>query len=108
MAPRAELLERTPVRTCRLGGPPLPGIGRGAENAAAQHIIFARAIPGWTSLAVIISLLSGAQMLFLGVVDEYLGQVHAEAKHRPLYVVRQTSIPEMRAANREPRARTVG
>jgi glycosyltransferase involved in cell wall biosynthesis len=83
--------------------------------AAAQHIIFARAIPGWTSLAVIISLLSGAQMLFLGVVGEYLGQVHAEAKHRPLYVVRQTSLPEiqtslpeMRTSNRESLVRTAG
>lgn len=69
--------------------------------AAAQRIIFARAIPGWTSLAVIISLLSGAQMLFLGVVGEYLGQVHAEAKHRPLYVVRQTLIPDVTNTKRE-------
>lgn len=76
--------------------------------AAAQHIIFARAIPGWTSLAVIISLLSGAQMLFLGVVGEYLGQVHAEAKHRPLYVVRQASIPQMKTSNRESLVRTAG
>ena len=64
--------------------------------AAAQHLIFHRALPGWTSLAVIVSLLSGAQMVFLGLIGEYLGQVLTETKHRPLYVVRQNLLPPLR------------
>jgi len=71
--------------------------------AAAQRLIFDRAIPGWTSLAVVMSFLSGAQMLFLGVLGEYLGQVHAEARHRPLYVVRQVAMPSSTNPKSEPR-----
>jgi glycosyltransferase involved in cell wall biosynthesis len=71
--------------------------------AAAQRVVFHRAIPGWTSLAILISLLSGAQMLFLGLLGEYLGHVLKEAKHRPLYVVREVRLPPV-AATRVDRA----
>jgi dolichol-phosphate mannosyltransferase len=65
--------------------------------AATQHIVFNRTLPGWTSLAIITSLLSGAQMLFLGLLGEYLGQVLDESKQRPLYVIRRATIPAQNA-----------
>jgi glycosyltransferase involved in cell wall biosynthesis len=70
--------------------------------AAAQHVVFHRALPGWTSLAVVMSLLSGAQMVFLGLIGEYLGQVLSEAKQRPLYVVRQHLLPPLAASSSRP------
>lgn len=70
--------------------------------AAAQQLVFHRALPGWTSLAILTSLLSGAQMLFLGLLGEYLGQVLSESKRRPLYVVRQNVIPVLQKDAREP------
>lgn len=69
--------------------------------AAAQQVVFHRALPGWTSLAILVSLLSGAQMLFLGLLGEYLGQVLSESKRRPLYVVRQDLIPALKKDDRE-------
>lgn len=45
-------------------------------------------VAGWSSTIVIVSLLCGMNMLMTGIVGLYVGRIHAEAKHRPLYVVR--------------------
>jgi dolichol-phosphate mannosyltransferase len=42
---------------------------------------------GFTASIVIMTFLSGVQLLFLGVIGEYLGRVYGEAKGRPSYVV---------------------
>ncbi|HUP40358.1 MAG TPA: glycosyltransferase family 2 protein [Vicinamibacterales bacterium] len=42
---------------------------------------------GFTASIVIMTFLSGVQLLFLGVIGEYLGRVYGEAKGRPPYVV---------------------
>jgi dolichol-phosphate mannosyltransferase len=42
---------------------------------------------GFTASLIVMTLLSGVQLLFLGVIGEYLGRVYAEAKGRPTYVV---------------------
>ncbi len=60
--------------------------------AVAQAVVFRRALPGWTSLAVLVSFLSGIQLLTLGLFGEYLGQVLEETKGRPLYVVADSSL----------------
>jgi glycosyltransferase involved in cell wall biosynthesis len=46
-------------------------------------------IPGWSSTIVIVSLLCGMNMLMTGIVGLYVGRIHAEVKHRPLYVVQK-------------------
>jgi polyisoprenyl-phosphate glycosyltransferase len=38
---------------------------------------------------VIVSLLCGMNMLMTGIVGLYVGRIHAEVKHRPLYVVQE-------------------
>jgi glycosyltransferase involved in cell wall biosynthesis len=42
---------------------------------------------GYPSLLVVVLLLGGAQLMFLGVIGEYLGRVFNETKQRPLYLV---------------------
>jgi dolichol-phosphate mannosyltransferase len=69
----------------------LLSFGYGAY-AAAQALVFHRAVTGWASLAVLISFLSGVQLLTLGLFGEYLGQVLDETRGRPLYVVAETSL----------------
>ncbi len=44
-------------------------------------------VAGWASTVVLLSLLSGVNLLMTGVVGLYVGRIHAEVKNRPLYVV---------------------
>jgi len=46
-------------------------------------------VPGWTLLFIACSFLGGMQLVFLGVLGEYVGRVYGEVKRRPLYVVRE-------------------
>jgi glycosyltransferase involved in cell wall biosynthesis len=45
-------------------------------------------VPGWTSLAVAVLFLGGLQLLAIGILGEYIGRIYEEAKHRPLYLIR--------------------
>jgi polyisoprenyl-phosphate glycosyltransferase len=67
--------------------------------AIAMKVVFHRVIPGWTSLAVLVSFLSGVQLLTLGVLGEYLAQVLEETKRRPLYIVAEQELPKLDAKN---------
>ncbi len=42
---------------------------------------------GWASTIVVVSFLSGINMLMLGIIGIYVGRIHTEVKQRPLYVV---------------------
>ena len=44
---------------------------------------------GFTALIFAIVFLSGVQLLFLGIIGEFLGRVFQETKQRPLYIVRR-------------------
>jgi len=52
--------------------------------------IFGGAIPGWTSTVAPLYLLGGVQLLFLGIVGEYIGKIYTEVKNRPRYIVQET------------------
>lgn len=61
-------------------------------GAYATYALFVRlftgATPqGFTGLILTIAFVSGVQLLFLGIVGEYVGRVYEEVKRRPLYVV---------------------
>ncbi len=48
-----------------------------------------RTIPGWTSIIMAILLIGGVQLICLGILGEYLGQLYDEIKARPRYIVRE-------------------
>ena len=44
-----------------------------------------QSVPGWAFLGVGMFLLSGLQLIMMGVIGTYLGRVYVEAQDRPLY-----------------------
>jgi polyisoprenyl-phosphate glycosyltransferase len=44
---------------------------------------------GWTTLAILISGFSGVQLIFLGVIGEYIGAIFDEVKARPHYIIEE-------------------
>jgi dolichol-phosphate mannosyltransferase len=54
------------------------------------RILDVSVVPGWTSTALVGSLLGGTQLLVIGMLGLYVGRIYDEVKRRPLYVVRET------------------
>lgn len=52
------------------------------------RLIFSKAIEGWTSLMVVLLLVSGIQMIMLGVLGEYLWRNFDESRKRPPFILR--------------------
>ena len=50
-------------------------------------------VPGWPTVVVSIMFLSGLQLLFIGIVGEYLARVFEEVKARPTYLVAEDHKP---------------
>lgn len=67
------------------------------------------AVPGWASIVIPLFLISGVQLLSLGVIGEYLAKVFIETKRRPLYFVERVATgPGARRAHRAFRRRDAG
>ena len=52
-------------------------------------VFFGLSPVGFTALIFAITFLSGVQLLFLGVIGEYIGRIYEEVKQRPHYVVKK-------------------
>ncbi len=57
-----------------------------------RTLIFGDPTQGWPSLVCIIILLSGIQMLFVGILGQYLAKTYLETKKRPIYLARETHV----------------
>lgn len=56
-----------------------------------RTLIFGDPVSGWPSLACIIFMVSGVQLLCTGIVGEYLSKTYLETKHRPIYILKDSS-----------------
>lgn len=56
---------------------------------AAIARIFFGVITGQASTLVLVLFLGGVQLIFLGILGEYLGRIYDEVRSRPLYIVRE-------------------
>lgn len=54
-----------------------------------KALIFGDPVAGFPSLIVIITLLGGIQLLFLGIIGEYLAKTYMETKKRPIYIIKE-------------------
>jgi glycosyltransferase involved in cell wall biosynthesis len=94
-----------PLRAVSVAGVALAllAIGYGCF-VTVSYFVTGNEVSGWTTLVVGLALLSGVQLISLGVVGEYVGRVFEEVKGRPLYVVKHSAGQsfEARAAARQP------
>jgi dolichol-phosphate mannosyltransferase len=49
--------------------------------------ILSGTVPGWTSLTLLVVMISSVQLLVLGLIGEYVGRTYIQSKNRPLYVI---------------------
>lgn len=57
-----------------------------------KTLIFGDPTSGWPSLVCIIFMVSGIQLLCLGVIGEYLAKMYLEVKNRPIYIIKETNM----------------
>lgn len=57
-------------------------------------------VHGWASICAIICLMSGIQLISLGVVGEYIGKIYLETKGRPRYIISERTYEEVRENKR--------
>lgn len=54
-----------------------------------RRLIYGAPIEGWSSLMLVVLILSGVQLLMLGIVAEYLWRTLDETRKRPMYLIDQ-------------------
>ena len=57
-----------------------------------RTLVFGDPTAGWPSLVCIMLLLSGIQMLCIGIVGQYLAKTYLETKKRPIYLVGESNL----------------
>lgn len=97
-----------PIRLISYLGLVISGIGfLYAIFVILARSLFSHPLQGWTSLMVVILVLSGFQLLMLGIVSEYLWRTFEAARRRPLYIVRELCGDRLAIANSTRRQREI-
>lgn len=76
-----------PLRIASIVGAIISVLSAAAMIAVGISFMMGSTIQGWASLAVLILFIGGVQLLFLGIIGEYVGRIYSESKKRPLYIV---------------------
>ena len=61
--------------------------GSGCAISKASASLMTDALKGQATTLVAVLFLGGVQLIFLGIIGEYLGRIYDEVKRRPLYIV---------------------
>ncbi len=67
----------------------LIGLGVAVFEIIDYFIAPAKTVPGYTSLAVLMLVLTGVIIFSVGIVGLYVGRVFEQVKHRPLFLIDQ-------------------
>lgn len=80
---------RLPIRLCLYLGL----IGVVVFLAAGIYLLVAKAmhfaVPGWSSTLLSLYFLGSIQLVFLGIIGEYIYRIYKESQNRPLYFVKK-------------------
>jgi len=55
-----------------------------------QKLVVRTALPGWTSLLLVMLLLGGVQLVTLGILGSYIARIYDEVRRRPVYLVKES------------------
>lgn len=61
-----------------------------AAGTIVQYFIYGSLPSGFATLVVLLSLFGGVQLIFLGIIGEYIGAIFDEVKARPRYIVEES------------------
>ncbi len=78
-----------PLRISTLTGFVLSALGAIGVAMAVGEALISSPPPGWASLMAAVLLLSGVQLVILGIVGEYLGRLYLTVNRRPQSVVKE-------------------
>jgi glycosyltransferase involved in cell wall biosynthesis len=59
-----------------------------------DKLFFRESVPGWPTVVASMMFLSGVQLLFIGILGEYLARIYDEVKGRPPYIVAEVAKPK--------------
>ena len=57
-----------------------------------RFMLIGSPVPGFPFIASIISIFSGAQLLSIGIIGEYLARIHSRVMDKPQYIIRDINI----------------
>jgi len=80
-----------PLELATTAGFLLAGLSLLGIVVAAALRLFNIAIQGQASTLVLVLFLGGIQLIFLGIIGEYLGRIYDEVRSRPLYIVSEVT-----------------
>jgi len=80
-----------PLRLSTLAGLALSLIGTAGGILSIAEAIYRSTPPGWASLMAAVLVLSGVQLMILGIVGEYLGRLYLTANRKPQSVVKSVT-----------------
>jgi glycosyltransferase involved in cell wall biosynthesis len=78
-----------PLRLSMITGFVLSALGAVGGAMVVAEALFSSPPPGWASLMAAVLLLSGVQLLILGIVGEYLGRLYLTANGKPQSVIKE-------------------
>lgn len=56
-----------------------------------KTLLFGDPVSGWPSLACMVMFMGGIQLFCIGILGQYLAKTYLETKHRPIYILAETS-----------------
>ncbi len=59
-----------------------------------RQLLFGGSAYGWPSMACIVILIGGLQLLCIGILGLYLSKAYLEVKNRPVYIAKETATEE--------------
>jgi undecaprenyl-phosphate 4-deoxy-4-formamido-L-arabinose transferase len=83
-----------PLRLSTILGISMAGLGMFSLLSVVIEALHGRTPQGWASLMVVTLLLSGVQLIILGVVGEYLGRLFLTINGKPQFVIRDITRNE--------------